>query len=189
MALLEEEKVVAAKEETAPKTEEPVDNSDVIDIALPEIKKQRFRIKEDNNRIIELNTADAGIINRLHVLEPKMEEVAATASEYSNAFDEAMDSETLSAFKKADAKFKEIDKKLRSMIDELFEAKVADVMLLPDGSEGSYSDVHGGKFNYEIVIEKLLGLYSDNIRKEYAKMEKMAATVNKKTAKYTKKKK
>ena len=61
-------------------SEEKLVQSGVVDIELGSLRKQRFRINGDNNRILELNTSDMGIITRLSELYPKLQELADKAS-------------------------------------------------------------------------------------------------------------
>ena len=55
--------------------EVPTTDNDIQDIDLSSLRKKRFRIDGDNNRIIELNTSDAGFLVRLNKLYPKMRSI------------------------------------------------------------------------------------------------------------------
>ena len=75
-----------------------------------------------------------------------------------------------------------IDKKMRDLIDYIFDSKIAD-KAAPDGS---MYDLFNGKFRFEYVIERLLDLYDTNFTKEY---EMFMQNISKHTSKYTKKRK
>lgn len=154
MALLDGE----LKEKEMPK--------DVIDISLDTVTKQRFRINGDNTAIIELNTSDLGVLDRLESgltnLEKEMADIAAISDDDMNL----------------SKKLKEADKRMREYVDYIFDSPVSEVC----GRGGTMYDPKNGKFRYEAIIEGLLQLYTDNINEE-AKL--IASRVKKHTDKYT----
>lgn len=144
-------------------------NTGIIDIDLSVTKKKQFRIDGDDNRIIELNTSDMTIIERLNETYPKLESLSVKVSDLS--------SEDVDAGVKT---LKEVDNEMRDLLDYVFDSPISSVCA-PDGS---MYDLFNGEFRFEHIITVLLNLYEDNISKEFNSMEKR---INKHTAKYTKK--
>ncbi len=155
----------------------PINESDIIDIELKEIRKKRFRLDRDNNRIIELNTSDFTIIKRLEESYPKL---MSFVSEAQKEVGKAESEEEVT--KTAMEQLTIIDVKMRELIDYIFDSEVASKA----APEGSMYDLFNGKFRFEYVIEKLLDLYDENFTKEYNALKK---NISKHTSKYTKKRK
>ena len=63
----------------------------IVDITIAPIKRQRFRLNGDNNKVIELNTSDLGISTRLEKgwkeLQKLVEDVANVDVEKENYLD------------------------------------------------------------------------------------------------------
>ena len=126
----------APEEET--KSEEktkPVDTSynpdNVVDVELTAIKKQRFRFNGDDSKILELNTRDLGISNRLSIayenLNKMMDEVADTLGDMPG-IDEDSEEEieiTETQENKIVKALKRLDDSMRKELDFLFDAPVA----------------------------------------------------------------
>lgn len=147
-----------------------IDNN-VIDIDLSVTRKKRFRIDNDDSRILELNTSDMTILNRLDEAERRLKELADYANfEVSNE-DEA---------KNAVEELLNTDKKMRDTIDYLFDSPVSDVC----APSGSMYDPFNGKYRFEHIMEVLFTQYEKNINEEIKKMRKH---MQKHTDKYTKK--
>lgn len=144
-------------------------NTGIIDIDLSVTKKKQFRIDGDDNRIIELNTSDMTIIERLNEVYPKLESLSARTAELS-------DDDVEGGIKA----LKDVDKEMRELLDYTFDSPISSVCA-PDGS---MYDLFNGEFRFEHIITVLLNLYENNISKEFNNMEKR---INKHTAKYTKK--
>ena len=146
-------------------------NEDVVDIEFKELQKKRFRLDRDNNRVIELNTSDISVISRLEQIYPKMLKFV----------DEAQSSVGEDSDKALDAMM-EINGKMKDLLDWAFDSKVADKAC----PEGTLFDPINGKFRFEYIMERLIGLYDTNFNNEFALLQKR---MNKHTAKYTKKRK
>lgn len=160
-----------------PKTEETVDN--VIDIDLSSTERKKFRINGDNSRIVELNPSDLSIITRIEESEKKLKKCVESLTKL---VDEPSDTdEEIFALGK---KFKDVDKQMRNLVDYIFQSNVSEVCV-PEG-QGSMYDPFEGKYRYEHIIDALLTFYQGNIQNEY---KRMRLTVQKRTSKYTKKKK
>lgn len=148
-------------------------NNNIVDIDLSITRKKRFRIDGDDNRIIELNTSDMTILNRLDEADKQLRELADKAT---FGLSETGDDDNADAVKELLA----TDKQMRAIIDYLFDAPVSDVCA-PDGS---MYDPFNGKYRFEHIMEILFALYEKNISEEIKKMRK---NVQKHTDKYTKK--
>lgn len=149
-------------------------SNNIIDIDLSVTRKKRFRIDGDDNRVIELNTSDMTILNRLDEADRQLRELADKANfELADVEDENRDivKELLAT-----------DKQMREIIDYLFDAPVSDVCA-PDGS---MYDPFNGKYRFEHIMETLFVQYENNIAEEIKKMRK---NVQKYTSKYTNTKK
>ena len=130
----------------------------VVDFDLSFVPKKRIRIDGDDNRVIELNTSDIGIIERIDKLANKMDELSKQYidKKFDDNLDERAETEELISG------IKGLDSQMRVIIDDLFQSPISDVCV----QNGTMFDMVNGQFTYEIVIEKLLTLYSDNIEKE-----------------------
>ncbi len=151
-------------------------NDNVIDISLKQTAKKRFRIDGDDDRILELNTSDMSIINRLNTIYPKLQQLATDAATKLDVGEEEDTQKALDASAKA---LTEIDTDMRNLIDELFDSNVSEVCCV----SGSMYDPFNGKFRFEHIIETLSGLYETNLKNEFNKMSK---NVKKHTDKYIK---
>lgn len=156
---------------------EDVKDTDIIDIEMPLIKKKRFRINGDSSKILELNTSDFTILNRVVSTKKKLDSLAEDATSLS---EKELKDNTLEGLEKLNEKLKHIDEKMRALIDELFNAPVSAVC----ASDGSMYDVFDGQFRFELVMANIMKLYEDNISSEYAKV---VSRMEKHTSKYTNK--
>ena len=158
--------------------EEPVE--DIQDINLSAIKKKRFRINGDPNKILELNTSDLGISSRLSSayerLTKNMEEVGEILSGLPDDESELTDEKE----EIIQEKLQEIDAKMKKEMDYIFDAPVSEICC--DG--GSMYDPFEGMFRFEHIIDALTKLYETNLNSEFSKMKRR---VSAKTSKYTKK--
>lgn len=147
-------------------------SNNIIDIDLSVTRKKRFRIDGDDNRIIELNTSDMTILNRLDESERRLRELADSTNTDLTG-DDKSDKDIVS-------RLLETDKEMRDIIDYLFDSPVADICA-PDGS---MYDPFNGKYRFEHIMETLFTLYEQNISDE---IKKMRRNVQKHTDKYVKK--
>ena len=172
------EEVIPAEKTEIVKTP-PVKEDDIQDIDLSVIRKKRFRINGDNNKILELNTSDLNIVSRLTAaydrLQKNMEEVGDVLSKLPDESEITEASE-----KELEEQLAVIDANMKKEIDFIFDAPVSEVC--SDG--GSMYDPFEGSFRYEHIIEAILKLYERNLDKEFNAMKKRVST---KTSKYTKK--
>ena len=150
------------------------DNENVIDLSIPDVQKTRFRINGDNNKILELNTADPNILSRLNKGYKDLIKLTEKLSslEYEGDGEEAN-------VKLAES-LEDMDNQMKERLDYIFDANVGEVLA---GNASMYS-IKDGKFRFfETVIETLGNLYEEGFNKEFEAMRKR---VNKHTAKYTK---
>lgn len=187
----EPQKKVEEKHEEV-KAEIPVNTNynpdDIVDVELNAIRKQRFRFNGDNSKILELNTRDLGISNRLTVaytnLNNLMEEVANTLSEVPGIDDDSEDESELTDTQndKILEALNRLDASMRKELDYLFDAPVSKVL----GDGGSMYDPLGGVFRYEHIIDKLTQLYENDLDREFFVLKQR---VSDRTSKYTRMKK
>jgi hypothetical protein len=48
-------------------------NNEIIDLDLSITKKKKFRFDKDDNRIVEINTSDMNLMQRVNVAYPKLQ--------------------------------------------------------------------------------------------------------------------
>lgn len=158
-------------------------NSDIQDINLSVIRKKRFRVDGDDNRILELNTSDLNILARLKDAYPKLIAIADNAfkdlpqvdtSEEVDFINSAETAELIDSLKKADSE-------MRELVDYIFDSNVSEVC----APSGSMYDPINGQFRFEHIINVLAALYETDVEKE---MGAIAARVKKHTGKYSKRK-
>ena len=150
---------------------------EIIDLDLSITKRKKFRFDKDDNRIVELNTSDMGILERIAEIVPKLNDLQLRASKI-------MDGVNLTENNFEDApivaeRLKAVDTEMREYIDYLFDAPVSE-KAAPDGS---MYDPFNGSFRYEHILVLLIQQYGDNISSEYKKIEQQ---IEKHTNKYKK---
>lgn len=154
----------------------------IIDVDLSAIRKKRFRIDGDNNRIIELNTSDLKILSRLKEAYPKLIELGNKAASGLPQEDDAdLTDLTGENVAKVVNVVDEIDKEMRHLIDYIFDSEIADIC----APSGSMYDPISGMFRYEHIIATLSNLYETDINSE---INQIASKVKKHTSKYSKRK-
>lgn len=151
-------------------------STDIIDIDLSPIKKKRFRINGDNDKILELNTSDTTIIKRIPEAQKKLDKLADEAKSFTK---EELNDNSAEGLEKLSDKLDKIDSKMREVIDDLFKAPVSEVC----ADDGSMYDLFEGQLRFEYIIDKIIGLYEDNISNEYSKLR---SRIQKHTSKYIK---
>lgn len=146
-----------------------VSNEDeIVDIELKELKKKRFRINGDSDKILELNISDMEIAERMETNYKKILDVMKSISDLNNEDEELT------------PKMKEADEQIREYLDAIFDSNVSEVC----GTGGTMYDPINGTFRFEYIIETLANLYKNNLDAEFKKIKQR---VQKHTDKYTKK--
>ena len=135
---------------------------DVIELDLSDLRKKRIKItglggEED---ILEINTSDLGVVTRLHEVEPKLAELENTALQISNLAGQVADDDN--AFAEFSEKLSSIDTEMRSMLDTVFQANVSETC----GKEGSMFDPIKGTTRWQIIIQSLIQLYDESVKRE-----------------------
>lgn len=158
--------------------------TDIIDIDLSAIRKKRFRIDGDDNRIIELNTSDLSILPRLKETYPKLMELNKQVSEMSKSTPESDDTDGVedSRFDNVIDTLTNVDKSMRELIDYIFDSNVSEVC----APSGSMYDPINGQCRFEHIISCLTNLYETDMS---AELDKLSQRTDKYTSKYTKRKK
>lgn len=157
----------------------PSTNEDeIVNIDLSVIKKKKFRINNDPNKDIELNTSDLGIGSRLDIAYKKLNSLM---DEVTEAFKDMPEEESEEDTEKILSTLDKLDKEMREQVDFIFNAPVSSVC----ADDGSMWDPINGAFRYEHIIDVLTRLYETNINAEFAKMR---SRINRKVTQYTKKK-
>lgn len=160
--------------------EDNVRDEDIIDIDLSPIRKKRFRINGDRDKILELNISDMNIIPRLEESYPKLSKLVEEASDKILAQTENSDDEDaeVELAPIADT-LREIDTEMRKWVDYIFDAEVSKVC----AENGSMYDPFNGRFRFEHIIDAISALYENNLKTEF---DKVSNRVKKHTSKYHK---
>lgn len=156
-----------------------IDNK-IIDIDLSVTQKKKFRIDNDDNRIVELNTSDVGIVSRISRILPELEKLQKEAVDCMASMPDVNEDTPISDVQDFGAKLDELDKKMRQLVDEIFDADVCSKA----APSGSMYDPFNGSCRYEHILNVFIAQYEDNLTAEYDKITKQ---IKKHTDKYTKK--
>lgn len=149
----------------------------LIDINIGGIEKKRFRINGDDNKILELNTSDLNIASRFSEAYPALIECEKQVTELQESANE--DTDELDSISMFSEKLKSIDTKMKELMDFIFDSNVSEIC----AGNGSMYDPLDGYMRYEVIIDRLSDLYTDNLGKE---MKKVQSRMKTHTAKYTK---
>lgn len=155
-------------------------NNDIIDLDLSVTKKKKFRFDKDDTRIVEINTSDMNLMQRVNVAYPKLQALQDKASKLAEGIeiDDNNAAEAIEGIALMAERLTEVDTEMREMLDYMFDAPVSAVAA-PDGS---MYDPFNGSFRYEYIIALIMKQYEDNLQSEFKKMEKQ---LKKHTDKYT----
>ena len=147
--------------------------TNVTDIQLNISKKEQFRINGDDSKIIELDISDLGVLNRLRESYPRLQDLGMKGFEADS--DEDLDTKTLGEFMGA---LDNINTEMCDILNYIFDSDIAKTCSF---GKPLYNMV-AGKFIFEIIMDTLFGLYSDNIKAEFGEM---SARMKSHTSKYT----
>lgn len=156
-------------------------NNNIIDLDLSITQKKKFRFGKDDNRIVEVNTSDMNLMQRVSVAYPKLQELQVKASKLTEGIDVSDDdiaASTLNSLSTMAERLSAVDTEMRELLDYMFDAPVS-AAAAPDGS---MYDPFNGSFRYEHIIAVMMKQYEDNLQSEFNKMEKQ---LKKHTDKYT----
>ena len=155
--------------------------NDIIDLDLSVTKKKKFRFDKDDNRIVEINTSDMNLMQRVSDAYPKLQELQTKASKLTEGLDvENIESESaaIDAIATMAERLSAVDTEMRELLDYMFDAPVSAAA----APSGSMYDPFNGSFRYEHIITVVMKQYEDNLQSEFSKMEKQ---LKKHTDKYT----
>ena len=157
-----------------------VDNNEqeIMDIDLSPIRRRKFRIDGDGNRLLELNTTDLGIVTRLNETYPRLQELQNQYSSLQVSLDEE-GNVTDGSFNAMAEAVKDLDTKMRDHIDYIFDSDVS----AKCAPSGTMFDPIRGSLRFEFIIDTLSKLYEEEISKN---LQKRKDTMSKHTTKYKK---
>jgi hypothetical protein len=156
-------------------------NNEIIDLDLSITQKKKFRFGKDDSRIVEVNTSDMNLMQRVSVAYPKLQDLQTKASKLTDGLDtddNATESGALTNISAMAERLSAVDAEMRELLDYMFNAPIS-AAAAPDGS---MYDPFGGSFRYEHIIAVMMSQYEKNLQSEFSKMEKQ---LKKHTDKYT----
>jgi hypothetical protein len=154
-------------------------NNDIIDLDLSITKKKKFRFDKDDTRIVEVNTSDMNLMQRVNTAYPQLQALQEKASKLTEGLDKGSDERTALADMAIMAeRLSAVDTEMRELLDYMFDAPVS-AAAAPDGS---MYDPFNGSFRFEYIIAIIMKQYEENLQSEFKKMEKQ---LKKHTEKYT----
>lgn len=148
---------------------------DTMNIRVRGAEKKRFCINGNPDNVIEINTSDTGIIERLESAYNNLLELGEKAVTI-KAGDIDINSEKSGEFF---TQLAEIDKKLSETLDYIFDAKVAAAC----SGGGKMYDPVDGFFRFEAILDDLMTVLQEDLQAEFEKIAKKRAEH---TAKYKK---
>lgn len=142
--------------------------------------RESFTIDGDENRVIKLDIHDTNVVTRLTDALAMMRE---TQNSWTHLNDLAKSGEDMSVeeINQFSQEYKDIENKMREHIDYAFDCPgMCDTIL---GTTSIFSSVNG-VLKYEQIIDSIVNVYEDSIKRETEKLNKRK--VAKKTEKYVK---
>lgn len=155
-----------------------------LNLDLSETARTKIWVNGDCTKVLELNLTDLGIMGRAKDAMKELDELQAEANALVSAEvpDNLETEEDNKKFDEVIETFRNIDNKMRKIVNEIFDFDVCDICC--DG--GSMYDPIGGQYRYEYIIDRIMALYGDSWEKE-TKLSKDRMKSH--TAKYTKSRK
>lgn len=154
-----------------------LNHNEIIDLDLSITKKKKFRFDKDDERIVEINTSDMNLMQRVSEAYPKLQELQNKASKLTEGLDLETDG-AIDGIATMAERLSAVDAEMREMLDFMFDAPVSKAA----APSGSMYDPFNGSFRYEHIIALVMKQYEDNLQSEFSKMEKQ---LKKHTDKYT----
>lgn len=149
-------------------------SNDIIDINIGGIGRKKIRVNGDDSKILLLNVNDNNVVVRYMDEYPKLKELETDFKELGAISIDSVDIET---FMKFSEKAKQIDEKMKTSLDYIFNSNVAEVC--NDGGS-MYDILDGGAMRWESILTALFDLYTETMSKNAEQMSK----VKELTAKY-----
>lgn len=148
--------------------------NDIIDLEISCIERKKIRINGDNNKILLLNVNDNNVIVRYSETLPKLESLKEDFKQLSNTkIDDNFNAEDFTEFAN---RAKEIDDKMKSYMDYIFNAKVAD--MCSDGGS-MYDFLDNGLMRWETILAALIKFYGETITKNVEQAKKLKELTSK----------
>lgn len=138
--------------------------------------KKRFQI-DGTDKYIEINTSDTGILERLEASYMELMSLGDRSIEIKAQELEPNSEESKALF----TELNDLDKKLRDILDKIFDSPVADAC----SGGGRMYDPVDGYFRFEVILSDLMAAVDGDLQSEFAKIAKRRAEH---TKKYVKKK-
>lgn len=145
-------------------------NNEIIDLDLSITKKKKFRFDKDDTRIVEINTSDMNLMQRVDIAYPKLQALQEKASKLTEGveFEETTERGAIDGIAIMAERLSEVDTEMREMLDFMFDAPISAAA----APNGSMYDPFNGSFRYEHIIAIVMKQYEDNLQSEFSKMEK-----------------
>ena len=156
-------------------------NNEFIDLDLSVTRKKKFRFDKDDSRVVEVNTSDMNLMQRVNVAYPKLQDLQDKASKLTEGItldEDSTTNNTLNGLATMAERLSAVDAEMRELLDYMFDAPVS----MAAAPTGSMYDPFNGSFRYEHIIALMMKQYEDNLQSEFNKMEKQ---LKKHTDKYT----
>lgn len=156
-------------------------NNEIIDLDLSVTKKKKFRFDRDDTRVIEVNTSDMNLMQRVNTAYPRLQDLQNKAAKLTEGIDtDEADSEAsaMDSIATMAERLSVVDAEMRDLLDYMFDAPVSEAA----APSGSMYDPFNGSFRYEHIIALMMKQYEENLQSEFKKMEKQ---LKKHTDKYT----
>ena len=156
-------------------------NNDIIDLDLSVTKKKKFRFDKDDKRVVEVDTSDMNLMQRVNVAYPKLQALqdkAAKLTEGLSIDEDSSEKDAINDIATMAERLSVVDAEMRELLDYMFDAPVSSAA----APTGSMYDPFNGSFRYEYIIAIMMKQYEDNLQSEFGKIEKQ---LKKHTDKYT----
>lgn len=152
-------------------------NNEIIDLDLSVTRKKKFRFDKDDTRVVEVNTSDMNLMQRVSEAYPRLQDLQEKATKLTDGLDLEQDDAIKDIGTMAE-RLSAVDAEMRELLDFMFDAPVSAAA----APNGSMYDPFNGSFRYEHIIALMMKQYEDNLQSEFKKMEKQ---LKKHTDKYT----
>ena len=146
-----------------------------LNINLSEARKKRYTIDGDENRILEFDATDLGLLVRIEEVEPAILDAV-------NKFGEAQadaDYENNETIKEMAKRLKELDLFIRERLDYLFDTNFSEVC----APHGTMLDPVNGEMRFTYLLDTFANVYGEELSKA---LKKRNDTMKKYTKKYVK---
>jgi hypothetical protein len=130
-----------------------------------------LRFDKDDNRIVEVNTSDMNLMQRVTLEYPKLQALQEKASKLTEGLsveDAQTEAGAVEEMSIMAERLTAVDAEMREVLDYMFDAPVSAAA----APSGSMYDPFNGSFRYEHIIAIMMGQYEKNIQSEFSQMER-----------------